>query len=273
MLDMSFKYNELLTSLKEAAPFKPGTALILGSGLGKLADKLETIKSIKTSSLPNYPKSTVEGHEGYIHFTQYKGKHLLLFQGRIHFYEGYKLYECVLPVHIAKELGAENLILTNAAGGINPNFKPGDLMLANSFNSLNIKKELTGFIGLANISQKNRTIDFTSGKINEIVRTAALEEKIMLKEGVYILTKGPSYETPAEVKMYSKLGIDAVGMSTVHEAIYAAINGMNVASISLITNYAAGISPVKLSHQEVIDTAEKSKDKFERLIKRTIELL
>lgn len=273
MVNLSEKYKPLLEQIKTYAPFKPDIALILGSGLGDFAEKVDTEKSIPTDSLPGYPKSTVQGHKGFIHFSKYADKKLLIFQGRIHFYEGYKLSDCIVPVLIAKELGCEKLILTNAAGGVNPNFSPGDLMLTLDFNSFNIKKEITELLGLATFEERKRLQNFPSAKINTEIREAALSEKIPLKEGTYILTKGPSYETASEVKMYGNLGIDAVGMSTVHEAILAMKLGMEVGAISLITNHAAGISPQKLSHQEVIDTAEKSKTMFERLIKKTISLL
>jgi len=273
MVNITEKYRDLLKQLKLESPFVTKIGLILGSGLGDFADKINTEKSIPTNSLPGYPQSTVEGHKGFIHFSKYEDKELLIFQGRIHFYEGYKLSDCIVPVLIANELGCEKLILTNAAGGVNQNFKPGDLMLNLDFNAINIKKELTELIGLATIDDSKKMLDFPSKEINSKIKEAALHERIPLKEGTYILTKGPSYESPAEVKMYSSWGIDAVGMSTVHEAILGMKLGMKVGGVSLITNHASGISPQKLSHQEVIDTAEKSKVMFESLIKKTISLL
>ena len=263
MVNLTEKYRPLLEQIKSEAPFKPKIGLILGSGLGDFAEKVNTEKSISTDSLPGYPKSTVQGHKGFIHFSKYTDKELLIFQGRIHFYEGYRLSDCVVPVVIAKELGCESLILTNAAGGVNPNFKPGDLMLNIDFNAVNIKKELAELLGLATVEERKKMLNFPSKEINSKIKEAALSEKIDLKEGTYILTKGPSYESAAEVKMYSSWGIDAVGMSTVHEAITGMKLGMKIGAVSLITNHAAGISPQKLSHQEVIDTAEKSKAMFD----------
>ncbi|OGU61809.1 MAG: purine-nucleoside phosphorylase [Ignavibacteria bacterium RBG_13_36_8] len=270
---MNAKYEKLVLSIEKIAPFTPQIGLVLGSGLGDFAKNINIIKSIETSSLPGYPKSTVEGHRGFIHFAEYKDKKLLLFQGRIHFYEGYSLSKCVLPAHIIYKLGCKYLILTNAAGGINPEFEPGDLMLITSFNAILLKKELADFIGIPTSEEKNRSYDLPSKQVNEKIRHAALEEKIFLREGVYFFSKGPSYETPAEIKMAARSGADAVGMSTVHEAIYAAIKEIKVGVISCITNHAAGIKSVKLSHQDVIDTAEKVKTKFERLIKRSIQEL
>lgn len=271
MINLKSKYSSLVNEVKTQSPFEPDIALILGSGLGDFADKVETLFSIGTSELRGFPKSTVQGHEGKIHFAKYKNQKLLIFQGRIHFYEGYKLSDCLIPVHIAAELGASNLLLTNAAGGINSGFKPGDLMMITNFYSFNIKKEISSILGLPSVEIRNSFLDFPSKELNEKLKSAALEENIFLQQGSYWFGKGPSYETPAEIQMLAKFGIDAVGMSTVHEAIYAKQRGMNVAAISCITNYAAGISPVKLSHKEVMETAEKVKDPFERLVKKIIE--
>ncbi len=273
MLNLNAKYRNTVETVAKQIPFEPEICIVLGSGLGDFAEKVETIKSIATSSLPQYPISTVQGHHGFLHFSKYADKKLMIVQGRIHFYEGYSISQCVLPIHIASKLNCCIIILTNAAGGVNPNFKPGDLMLASSMNGINIKKELASLIGLTSLEKRNSFLDFPSKDLSEKIRKASLEEKILLREGVYWLTKGPSYETPAEIKMISKFGGDAVGMSTVHEAIYAASIGLKTASISCITNFAAGLSPQKLSHQEVIETAEMVKKDFERLVKKSIELI
>lgn len=273
MIDLNFKYEQLLEYIGSLTPFKPETALILGSGLGQFAEKVNLLKSISTNELPGYPPSTIVGHVGKIHFAEYEKKKLLIFQGRIHFYEGYKIYECILPVLIAHKLGCKKIFITNAAGGINYSFIPGDLMLAKSFNGISIKKELTNLIGISSETGLNNFRDFPSESFNKIIKTAALEEKINLKEGVYWYTKGPSYETPAEIKMMRKLGADAVGMSTVHEAVFAAYLGMNTASVTCITNYAAGISNERLSHLDVTATADLVTEKFERLVKRILKLL
>lgn len=273
MINLNNKYQSLVSTVKDLAPFTPDIVLILGSGLGEFAESVDTIKTISTASLPGYPPSTVVGHEGKIHFSLYKDKKLMLFQGRIHFYEGYKISECVLPVFLAHKLGCKKIILTNAAGGINPNFRPGDLMLNVSFNSVNIKNELSQLIGTIPMEAKDRTLSFPSPYLNDCIRKAALEEKVYLREGVYYYAKGPSYETPAEIKMMGIFGADAVGMSTVHEAIYASYLGMDVAAITCVTNFAAGISPVKLSHNDVTETANRVKHTFESLIKKVITLV
>jgi len=272
-IDLDFKYKTLLEEIEVQKPFNPEIALILGSGLGDFANQTEIVKTISTDSLSGYPKSTVEGHKGYIHFAKLHNKNLLIYQGRIHPYEGYKISECVLPVFIANKLGCKKILLTNAAGGLNPNFKPADLMLITSMNTFNIKKELTDLIGLASEKMKSDFLNFPSERMNQIIRDASLEAHVFLKEGVYWFGTGPSYETPAEIKMVDKLGGDAVGMSTVHEAVFASTLGMEVGAISCITNYAAGISQNKLSHNEVMETAELVKNKFERLVKKIIEMI
>ena len=273
MINMNEKYRATVEAIAKQIPFEPEICIVLGSGLGDFADKVETLKSISTASLPNYPKSTVQGHHGFLHFSYYGNKKLLIVQGRIHFYEGYTLSQCVLPVHVASKLNCKKLILTNAVGGINPSFKPGDLMLVTSYNGVALKKELTEIIGLANLEQKNSFLDLPSSEMNNTILAAAKKENINLQQGVLWLTKGPSYETPAEIRMMKKHGGDAVGMSTVHEAYYASSTGLKSASISCITNYAAGLSAHKLSHKDVMEAAEIVKKDFERLIKKTIELL
>ena len=272
MIDLNFQYKSLIDEIRSNAPFTPELAIILGSGLGNFAERVEVIKTISTSSLPDYPRSTIQGHEGKIHFAEFAGKKLLLFQGRIHLYEGYSIYQCILPVFISHKLNSPMIILTNAAGGINRSFKPGDLMLATSFNAISLKKELTSLIGLASENGKKNFYSMPSPNINKKIEEAAREEKIELKEGVYWYTKGPSYETPAEIRFLSKFGGDAVGMSTVHEAVYAGYLGMETASISCITNYAAGLTENKLSHSEVTETANLVQHKFERLIKKIIQI-
>lgn len=273
MIDLNFKYQKLLSEIKDETPFTPDIALILGSGMGGFADRIEKLKTISSNSLTDYPPSTIAGHEGKIHFCRFADKNILIFQGRIHFYEGYPLSQCVLPVFIAHKLGTKKIFLTNAAGGVNLNLNPGDLMLITSFNGINIKKELTNLIGVTTIEGKNNFDNFPSVSFNNIIRKAALESNVILKEGVYWFNKGPAYETPAEIQMVSKMGGDAVGMSTAHEAVFAGYLGMETSSVSLITNMAAGISQNKLTHKEVTDTANLTKDKFEKLVKKILMLL
>jgi len=270
MLDLDFKYRELTAFLKHQAPFTPEISIILGSGLGDFVNSVSIIKTFPTSRLPAYPPSTVTGHEGKIHFAECDNKKLLLFQGRIHFYEGYRLSECILPAYISDLLKVNYLIATNAAGGVNPDFIPGDLMLTSSFIGMNLKREITELIGISGIKERQNFLDFPSVYLNGIIMLAAQKESISLKEGVYWYNKGPVYETPAEIRMARKFGGDAVGMSTVPEVYFAALKGIKTASISCITNYAAGISGQKLTHSEVTETANRVKLKFEKLIKRIL---
>jgi len=273
MLDLNNIYNELIKYLRANFNVKADTALILGSGLGDFADNVDVIKSISTADIPGYPVSTVAGHKGKIHFAEFGSQKLLLFQGRIHFYEGYKLHQCVLPVFIANKLGCKNIIFTNAAGGINSSFSPGDLMLINSVNGINLKRELSGLLGTPSANTINSIRNFESSIVFQKIKEAAVAEKISLQIGTYWYSKGPAYETPAEIRMMNLFGGDSVGMSTVHEQIYAASLGMATGAVSCITNFAAGISTAKLSHAEVTETANLVKDKFARLIKKTIELM
>ncbi len=273
MIDLNFKYKDLLKDIEHQSPFKPEIAIILGSGLGDFDSRIKIVREIPANSIKGYPVSTVEGHKGKIIWGQYHGKNVILFSGRIHFYEGYHISQCILPPFISYKSGCNILLLTNAAGGISNFLKPGDLMLNTSFNGIMIKKELTNLIGIADIEKKNSFINFPDKTLNELIRTSAKLVEVELKEGIYWYTKGPTYETPAEVRFISKFGGDAVGMSTVHEAVFAASIGMKVASISCITNYASGISDRKLSHDEVTETALLVKDKFASLVKNFIKSL
>lgn len=270
MIDLDFKYKNLITYLKKEAVFDPDISIVLGSGLGDFAESVKIVKTIPTANLPSYPPSTIMGHKGFIHFAEYENKKLLLFQGRIHFYEGYPLSECILPAYISESLKADHFIATNAAGGVNAEFVPGDLMLTKSFIGLNLKKEIAELIGIPDVVKKQNFLNFPSEQLNDTIRKAASEENISLKEGTYWYNKGPVYETPAEIKMSKFFGADAVGMSTVPETYYAASRGLKTAAISCITNYAAGIQNQKLTHIEVTVTAKSVKEKLEKLIKRTI---
>ena len=273
MVDLNFKYNDAITYLKNEAPFNPEIAVILGSGLGNFADSTKKVKTIQTTAIPKYPVSSVEGHKGLIHFSKIENKKILIFQGRLHFYEGYDLSDCVLPVLLSKKLGCKKIIFTNAAGGINKKLQPGDLMLVESFNSMNIKAELTKLIGVSTVEVKNYFLNCPSYKMNQIISQTANEIGIKLQKGVYFYNKGPTYETPAEIKLIQKFGGDAAGMSTVHEAVFASFLNMETAIISCITNMAAGISETKLSHSEVTVTASHAAEKFSNLLKSAISRL
>jgi len=273
MIDLNFKYRDAIEYLKKESPFTPDVAIVLGSGLGNFADSTNKIKTIPTSEIPNYPSAGVEGHKGLIHFSKIGSKKLIIFQGRLHFYEGHHLSDCVIPVLLAKKLGCNKIVLTNAAGGINKKLKPGDLMLSDSFYAANIKKELTKLIGISSIEAKNNFVNCPSSRMNEKFKKASEETGIHLHTGTYWYTKGPNYETPAEIEMIRRFGGDAAGMSTVHEAVFASSINMEVAIVSCITNMASGILPQKLSHAEVTETAKNSAEKFAILLKTGISRL
>jgi len=263
-------FEDSINYVIKNAPFTPDIALILGSGLGGFSKSVEIVKTIPTTDIPKYPPSTVVGHDGKIHFAKSGDKKLLLFDGRIHLYEGYPLVKCLLPVIFAYKLKAKYLLITNAAGGVSKTLSPGDLMLINSFSTLNIKKEIAQALGISLFDRVNAIRKFPDESFHNVIRSAAGKESITIKEGSYFFSKGPSYETPAEVRMAAILGFDAVGMSTAHELIAAMRFGIKAASISCITNYAAGITTQKLSHTEVTETADRVKSEFEKLIKRII---
>lgn len=269
MIDLEFYYKDLLDILrKDVNSEEVKLAIVLGSGLGKFPETIDILKSWDGDTLPHYPRSTVEGHSGKLILGSIEGKKCLVFQGRFHFYEGYELYETVVPSIITRYLGIPYLLLTNAAGGVDPTFEPGDLMLCTSFIGINIKHELDDLMRVATQEQRERFLNTPDPDFNDIIIWSALEEKVHLKEGVYWYNKGPTYETPAEIRMIDKIGASAVGMSTVAEAYWASALGVKVSCISCITNYAAGLSPHKLSHEDVTIAAKLVENKFNRLVRR-----
>ncbi|WP_425348913.1 purine-nucleoside phosphorylase [Halalkalibacter urbisdiaboli] len=257
--------------LKDKLSSPPQIGLILGSGLGVLADEIENPKKIPYTEIPEFPVSTVEGHAGQLVFGTLKGKQVVAMQGRFHFYEGYSLETVTFPVRVMKKLGVEQLIVTNAAGGVNESFEAGDLMLIRDhINNMNQNP----LIGPNDEAMGVRFPDMSnaySEKLRTVAKELAQQLNISLQEGVYVANTGPSYETPAEVKMIRKLGGDAVGMSTVPEVIVARHADMKVLGLSCISNMAAGILPQPLSHEEVIETTEKVKEDFLSLVKAIVE--
>jgi purine-nucleoside phosphorylase len=249
---------------------KPTLAVILGSGLGEFADNLEVIKALPTDEIPDYPRSTVPGHAGRIILGRLDGKTILAFQGRIHFYEGYEPRTVVLPVLIARQMGCSQLLVTNAAGGINRSFQPGDLMLITDHINL---MGMNPLLGVNDDELGPRFPDMSSAYNPEwIASAAAIGQKlgIELQRGVLMGLSGPSYETPAEISMMDRLGADAACMSTIPEVIYASYLGLKVLGISCITNMASGISAGPLDHSEVTETADRVKEKFTRLVAEII---
>ncbi len=249
----------------------PQIGLILGSGLGVLADEIENPVAIPYEEIPEFPVSTVAGHAGELVCGSLQGKPVIAMKGRFHYYEGYDMEKVTFPVRVMKEIGVEKLIVTNAAGGINPDFEPGDLMIiTDHINNMGHNP----LIGPNNPDLGVRFPDMSeaySREFRTLATGAAEEAGIKVKEGVYVANTGPSYETPAEVRMLRGFGGDAVGMSTVPEVIVARHAGLNVLGISCISNMAAGILDQPLNHEEVIETTEKVKEGFLKLVKQIIQ--
>ena len=246
--------------IREQAHTSPTVGLILGSGLGDYAESLPNAISISTSTIPNYPLSSVEGHKGSLVFTSLGGKNMVAFQGRVHFYESNDIESVLFPIHVAYQLGVRTLIITNAAGGINRSFTPGDLMvISDQVDLTTIPLPFSGDMQHAQRSLYDTKLLLQVQKIGQ-------RDTIPLKSGVYVGLKGPSYETAAEIEMIHRIGGDAVGMSTVLEVTLAATLGMRVVGISCITNLATGITNRKLSHSEVTEVGNNVKDRFAHLI-------
>lgn len=260
--------DEAVNQIRSKTKAHPKLAIILGSGLGPFAEAVQNPTTISTSSIPNYPPSTVEGHAGKWIFGDIEGKAILAMKGRVHSYEGYPLQKVTFPLQLMAQLGIEKLIITNAAGGHNPRFAPGDLMLITDHINLMFDNPLIGPNELG-----SRFPDMCEPYNSELIALAertALDLGIKLQKGVLASLKGPTYETAAEVKMLQCLGADAGTMSTVPEVIAAVSRGIKVLGISCITNLGTGMSPQKLSHDEVTAVAEMVKDKFSRLIRGII---
>ncbi|MBA4311336.1 MAG: purine-nucleoside phosphorylase [Chlorobiaceae bacterium] len=259
--------KESIKAIRSQTKLKPKIAIILGSGLGEFAETISSSAVIDTQSIPHYPHSSVEGHKGRLIFGKIGKVALLAFQGRVHFYETGNIETILYPIRVAHALGIKTLIVTNAAGGINKQFTPGDLMLITDHINLTFQNPL----GNKSVSLHNQPLydlDFQN-KIIDIARTA----DIHLQSGIYCGLKGPSYETASEVRMIGKLGADAVGMSTVNEVSLAFSLGMRVAGFSCITNLSTGILDQKLSHQEVTEVANRVRHTFSRLITGVVEEL
>lgn len=269
------KYQEYISvaAFIEEKLGRADIAIVLGSGLGGYEEKLENAKSLRYEDIPGFPVSTVKGHSGKLVAGTLFGKKVLMMCGRFHAYEGYDLSLVTLPVRVFKLLGVSRLILTNAAGGVNKAFHPGTIMLINDYINFSGKNPLTG----SNIEEFGpRFPDMStafSKSLREKAKETAKQENIKLEEGVYCWFNGPTYETPAEVKMASLLGADAVGMSTVPEVIVARHCGMEVLGISTITNLAAGIGEGEINHEEVMEVGRRVKNDFIRLMDGIVKAL
>lgn len=252
--------------IRDRVDFDAEVGMILGSGLGDYADRIENAVKIPYSAIPNFPVPTVDGHAGQFVLGSCKGKKVIAMQGRVHYYEGYTQKEITLPIRIMKRISVGKVLLTNAAGGVNRSFAPGTLMMirdhinysgSNPLIGRNFEEDGPRFPDVSRVYQK---------ELRQKLKVLAEQEGIHLEEGVYMMFSGPCYETPAEVRMAGIVGADAVGMSTVPEAIVCAHCGIPVLGISCITNYAAGILDQPLSHQEVVETAERVKSTFVKVV-------
>ena len=269
---------ELQEKIKKATEFilskttkKPQIGIILGSGLGDIADQIENAEYYSYNDIPGFPVSTVEGHKGRLVIGTLEGKTVLAMQGRFHYYEGYSMQEVTFPVRVMKLLGVEILIVTNAAGAVNTSYTPGDLMLIKDHINMAGNNPLMG----RNLEEFGpRFPDMSDAYNKELrnkVKTIASNLNIHIQEGCYVAMSGPYYETPAEIRMIRTLGGDAVGMSTVPEVIVASHCSMKVIGISCMTNMAAGILEQPLNHEEVIETSARVKEKFITLVKNIIK--
>lgn len=260
------KIKESIEAINKKTDYIPKIGLILGSGLGSLADKIEDPIKIKYEDIPNFPKSTVEGHAGQLVIGKLAGKIVVAMQGRFHFYEGYPLRDVTFPVRVMIGLGVESLIVTNAAGAVNTDFQPGDLMIISDHINHTGENPLMG----ENLDELGpRFVDMSNAydkEYIEIAKKSAKKQALDIKTGVYTWFTGPTYETAAEVRMARILGGDAVGMSTVPETIVANHQGVKVLGISCITNMATGILDQPLNHDEVVETSMRVKEDFEKLI-------
>lgn len=265
------KAQEAVAYLKSQTEYQPEIAIVLGSGLGGLADKLENPIAIPYSTIPHFLKSTAPGHKGQLVIGKLSGKTVLCMQGRFHLYEGYPIQEIVFPIRVMKVWGIQKLILTNAAGSTDLDIQPGELMVI---------KDHINFMGQNPLTGPNeeefgpRFHDMGSiynPELRDCAKQAASELGISLKEGVYLGYMGPSYETPAEIRAFQLLGANAVGMSTVPEAIAANHADMDILAISCITNMAAGILKEKLDENHVIEVANRAGEKFQSLVTLIIE--
>ncbi len=264
------KLKKCLASVTEKIDFQPEVALILGSGLGDYADGIEIAGTIAYTDIEGFPVSTVTGHKGRFVFGYVEKTPVVIMQGRVHYYEGYPMSDVVLPTRLMGMLGAKKLLLTNAAGGINDTFQPGDFMMITDHITTAVPSPLIG----PNIDALGTRFpdmsEVYSLRLQEVIRTCAKQCGIDLKDGVYVQFTGPSYETPAEVRLAKIWGGDAVGMSTACEAMAARHMGMEVCGISCITNLAAGLSSQKLDHKEVQETADRVAKSFKQLVTQIV---
>lgn len=269
MRSMLQKIQETAEFLKSKMRTSPETAIILGTGLGSLVNEITEKYEIEYKDIPNFPLSTVEGHSGKLIFGKLGGKEIMAMQGRFHFYEGYSMKEVTFPVRVMRELGIKTLFVSNAAGGMNPEFIIGDLMIITDHINMFPEHPLRG----KNIPYGDRFPDMSTAYDKELIAKAkeiAAEKGIRIVEGVYLGTQGPTFETPAEYRMFHRMGGDAVGMSTVPEVIVARHCGIRVFGISVITDLGLEGIVVECSHEEVQKAADEAQPKMTTIFREII---
>jgi len=267
------KIEEAVTYIKKFFDCSCNLGIILGSGLGAFADQMNSARAIPFSQIPHFPVSSVKGHAGDLILGRLGDHSIALMRGRSHYYEGYSPEELIFPVRVLHRLGIATLLVSNAAGGINTQFKPGDLMLVRdhiNFMGFNVLRGKTAKLFGPQFPDMSEAY---SSELRAVAHKAAVYVGITLQEGVYMAIGGPSYETPAEIRMFSRWGVDAVGMSTVPEVTAAVQMGIQTLCISCITNMAAGIQKQPLSHEEVIETSTGAGKDFVALLTKIVELL
>ena len=265
-MDITARIHAAADYIRARISMEPTVGLVLGSGLGDFANTLEDANRISYSDIPNFPVPSVPGHSGALVFGRKCGQNVVVLQGRIHYYEGLTQQEITLPIRVLAALGVKTVVLTNACGGVNLSFRPGDLMLISDHINFSGANPLIGPNLEAFGPRFPDMSDLYTAALRAAIREKAAAAGISLQEGVYAMYSGPNYETPAEIRMFRTLGADTVGMSTVPEALVAGHCGMQVVGVSCVTNMAAGVLPVKLSHAEVIETADRVRDVFRKLI-------
>jgi purine-nucleoside phosphorylase len=257
--------SETVAFLRERLLRRPEAILVLGSGLGGVVDEIEEAVRIPYAEIPGFPRSTVAGHAGTLVAGRWGGAEVVAMAGRFHLYEGYAAEDVARPIRALASLGPRVMVVTNAAGGLRPGMRPGDLMLIADHLNLMGQNPLIGPVaeGEERFPDMSDPYDIAFRRVAEEV---ALEQRIRLEQGVYAALAGPSYETPAEIRMLARLGADAVGMSTVPETLVARARGVRVLGISCITNLAAGLAGHPLSHQEVMDVGNQVRERLARLV-------
>lgn len=265
------KLKNCYSCVQEKVDFKPKAAIVLGSGLGDYAQQIQVVAELPYSEISGFPVSTVPGHAGKFIFGYIGKVPVVCMKGRVHYYEGYDISDVVLPTRLMKLMGAEILFLTNASGGVNTSFHAGDLMLIRDHISCFAPNPLIG----ANIDELGlRFPDMSTiydRELQALIRETAKEHQVYLQEGVYVQLTGPSFESPAEIRMLRSLGCDAVGMSTVVEAIAANHMGMRICGVSCISNLAAGMTANPLTHEEVQEAADMAAPNFKKLVTETVK--